>query len=146
MHPHIALNWIGIVAAVVAAFVFGWIWYGPLFGRTWGKIMGFNMDKKPDMKSMRKGMILQLVGCFLTAYVLAHSNQVWRPSVWGVGADQSDCVYGFFGGFFTWLGFYVPIQLGKVAWENRPWKLFFINASHDFINLQIISQILAYLR
>ena len=142
--PHLILNWPAIITAVVAAFVFGFLWYGPLFGKPWAKAMGLKMDKKPDANFMSKALGLQVIGLFLTTYVLAHSGQVWRPSVWGVGNDgASNACYGFMAGVFTWIGFYVPMQFGKVSWEGRPWKLFFINTAHDFLNLQIISQILA---
>ena len=133
-----------MAAALVAAFFFGFLWYGPLFGRTWAGLMGMSMeDCKPQPVEMGRSIALQVVGLFLTVYVLAHSVQVWRPSVWGAGQDGPSSHYGFFGGLFTWLGFYVPLQLGKVAWERRPWKLFFLNTSHDFLLLQIIAQILA---
>src|SRR5262249_30889084 len=101
MHPNIALNWLAIAVAVIAAFVFGFLWYGPLFGKTWAKLMGFDMSKKPDSKMMMRYMAFQLLATFLTTYVLAHSGQIWRPSVWGVGQDASNCTYGFFNGFFT---------------------------------------------
>ena len=142
--PHIVLNWMAIAASVVAAFVFGGIWYGPLFGMTWARLMGFT--EKPDKSKMKRGMGLQLLGTFLVTYCLAHSEQVWRGSVWGVGPDGPDAMYGFMAGFFTWLGFYVPLQLNKVGWELKPWKIFFINVGHDFINLQIIAMILAFWR
>ena len=145
-HPNIVLNWPAILSAVVAAFVLGGIWYGPLFGKMWAGLMGFKMDQKPEPKVLRKAMIIQFVGTFLAAYVLAHSGAVWRGSVWGVGSDGPDAMYGFFAGFFTWLGFYVPLQLNKVAWEMKPWKLFFINSGHDFVSLQIMAQILAHWR
>lgn len=143
-HPNLIINYGAIVAAVVAAFFFGYLWYGPLFGKTWGKAMGMNMSKKPDSKVMFKAMGLQVIGLFLIAYVVAHAGQVWRPSVWGVGPDEgSNFMWGFMNAFFTWLGFFIPQQLGKVAWEMRPWKVFFINTAHDFFNLLIISVILA---
>lgn len=145
--PNLILNWPAIVAAIAANFFFGFLWYGPLFGKAWAKRMGMNFDQKPDPKVMRRAFTLQLVGIFLTTYVLAHSGQIWRASVWGLGADDGpDYLYGFFCGFFTWIGFYVPLQLGKVSWESRPWSLFFINAGHDFISLQIACQILAHWR
>jgi hypothetical protein len=144
--PHIVINWIGILVAVIAAFVFGGIWYGPLLGKTWAKEMGFDMSKKPDPKVMKRAFILQFIGIFLTAYVLAHSIQVWQPSAWGVNAaNMPRFLQGFMGGVFTWLGFYIPMQLGKVSWEMKSWKLFAINTGHDFINLQIIAQILSHL-
>lgn len=143
MHPNLALNYPAMAVAFVAAFVFGGLWYGPIAGKPWGKAMGMDMSKKPSSKVMKRAFAIQIVGTCLVVYVLAHCNQVWRPSVWGVGQDQPGYIYGFFGAFFTWLGFYVPIQMNKVAWEMRPWKVFFINTAHDFLNLQIISQILA---
>lgn len=143
-HPHIVLNWFGILAATAAAFVFGFLWYGPIFGKKWASLMGINCDQRPEFKVMAKSMVLQLVGLVLMSYVLTHSGQVWRPSVWGLGEDGSSNLYGFFNAFFTWLGFFIPMQLGKVAWEMRPWKLFILNSGHDFLNLLIISMILAY--
>lgn len=144
MQPLITINWVAIVVAFIAAFVFGGIWYGPLFGKIWGRAIGMDCESKPDPKVMRRAFLLQIIGLFLTAYVLTHSIQVWRPSAWGLGGDMSDTTYGFLGGFFTWIGFYVPLQLNKVGWEGRPWKVFFINAGHDFINLQILCQILSH--
>ena len=103
-------------------------------------------DCKPDPKVMLRGMGLTLLGTLLTAYVLAHSAEVWRPSVWGVGTDSPSYVYGFFSGFFTWIGFFVPMLLGAVAWEGRSWSLYGLNASYHFVNLQIIAMILAHWR
>lgn len=34
------VNWLAIVAAAVAAFVVGFLWYGPLFGKRWADAMG----------------------------------------------------------------------------------------------------------
>lgn len=146
-HPSLIINYYAILAAMAAAFVFGFLWYGPLLGKVWAKEMGLPADFKPDQKKMMIAMVLQVVGLFLTSYVLAHSGQVWRPSVWGVGADEgSNYMWGIMSAFFTWLGFYVPMQFGKVAWEGRSWKLFGLNTTHDFLNLSIMSLILAYWR
>ncbi len=147
MQPVIHLNYLAIAAAVVANFFFGWAWYSPLlFAKAWAKEMGMNMDQKPDSKVMMRGMLLMIIGTFLMVFVLAHSVQVWRPSVWNAGTDQSNAVYGFMSGFFTWIGFFVPQLLGAVAWENRSWKLFGINAAYQFLSLQIAGMILAFWR
>jgi hypothetical protein len=142
--PHIVLNWFAIIAAIVAAFIFGFLWYGPFMGKTWAKLMGFSPEQcKPDPAKMIKMLALQLIGTFLTTYVLAHSTQVWRPTVWGVGADAPNWMYGSMSAVFTWIGFYVPLQMNKCTWEGKPWKLFALNSAHDIINLMIIAQILA---
>ncbi len=144
--PNIVINWSAIAVACLAAFIFGGIWYTPLFGATWAKLMGMDMTKKPEKGVMVRAFTLQIIGIFLTTYVMAHTVQVWQPSVWNAGPDMPKSMNGFYGGLFTWVGFYVPMQFGKVGWEGKPWKLFFINAGHDFINLQIIAQILAHWR
>lgn len=145
--PNLIINYGAILVATFAGFVFGGVWYGPLFGKKWAGLMGMDFSKKPPAGVMKKALMLQAVGLFLTAYVLAHSIQVWMPSVWGHESGTGPFyIYGFFGAFFTWLGFYVPMQLGKISWEMRPNKLFLINASHDFVNLLIMSMILAYWR
>jgi hypothetical protein len=144
--PTLVLNSWAILTAAVAAFVFGGLWYGPILGKRWAGYMGMDMSQKPAPGVMKRAFALQAIGLLLTAYVMAHFNQAWRPSVWGAGTDSGAVIYGFFGGFFAWVGFYIPMQLSKVSWEMRSWGLFFINAGHDFVILQIISQITAHWR
>ncbi len=145
MQPNIILNWPAIFVAVIVAFAFGGFWYSPYgFAKAWAKGMGMSMDKKPKKGEMNRAFLLQFIGLLLTAYILTHTLQVWRPSAWGVGQDQPDWTYGFFNGLFIWIGFYIPNQLSKVSWEMRPWKVAIINMGHDFFILQIMSQILAH--
>ena len=146
MHPQIHVNWMAVVVAVVASFFFGWLWYGPLFGRKWAALMKFPPDMKPEAKVMVHDMALMVIGTFLTSYTLVFLSDSWRPSVWGGGEDAPGYVYGFLAGLWTWLGFYVPMQLSAVAWEGKGWGLFGINAAYCFLNLQLIAMILAYMR
>lgn len=146
MHPEMHINYLAVLVSVVALFFLGFLWYGPLFGKAWARLMGFPPDFKPAGAQIAKSMGLTILGSFLTAYVLAHSVLVWRPSTWKVGADEASWSYGFFGGLFTWLGFYVPVLLSGVAWENKSWKLFAINAAYYFVGLQVVGAILAHWR
>jgi hypothetical protein len=143
----IQVNWLAILVSVILMFFFGGLWYGPLFGRAWGTAMGIDMSKKPCAKDMIRPMALQIIGCVLVAYVITFGLNVWRPSSWNIDQVEAPAyVYGLSTAFWTWLGFYVPLQLSKVGWEMRPWKVFFINAGHDFGNLLIVSMIIAYWR
>ena len=147
MQPALHFNIYAMIVAVLANMFIGFLWFGPVFGRPWAKEMGYNIDEmKPDSAQMTKSMILMIVGTILSVFVLAHIVEVWRPSVWGQGADQAAWTYGFFGGFFTWIGFHVPMLLGQIAWESRSWKLFIINAGYHFVSLQAIGMILSYWR
>ncbi len=133
MHPEIHLNWIAIIVSVVASFVVGGLWYGPLFGSAWKKEMGVPPDAKPAPGEMGRSLGINIIGTFLTAYVLAHEVSVWRPSAWNAG-------------FFTWLGFAVPVLLNGVSFEKKSWKLFSINAAFLFVSFQIIAMILSFWR
>jgi len=146
MQPDIHLNFLAILAGVVASIVIGFLWYGPLCGKAWMKEMNVPPDHKPEPGVMRKSMIIMVVGSILTTYVLAWTVQGWRPSVWHAGQDGPSLTYGFFAAFFTWLGFYLPQHLGQVAWERKSWKLFSINAAHSFVSLQVVAMILAVWR
>src|SRR5262245_15392969 len=98
MPPTIAVNLLAVVVAIVVSFAVGGMWYGPLFGKTWANAMG--MAAQPSGAEIARGSLLNIIGLFLMAYVLAHEVAIWRPSTWGVGADQSPAIYGFYAGFF----------------------------------------------
>jgi hypothetical protein len=146
VQPNIELNYLAILAAVVANMVVGFLWYGPVFGKAWMSEMKLDPSMKPEPKVFARAMVLMVIGTFLTVYVLAHDIAVWMPSSWGLGPDSSAATYGFFAGFFIWLGYYVPVMLGRVGWENASWKLFFINTAYHFVALQIVGTILAHWR
>ena len=144
--PNIHINFLAVIIAVVANFIFGFLWYTPIFGKVWAKEMGFNMDQKPPASAMVKGMIFMVIGNFLMAFVFAHNMAVWNPVTWGQPAsDMSPASNAMMAAVFTWLGFYFPGDLGTVAWEMRSWKLFFINTGYHFFSLLIAALILSFM-
>ncbi|PJZ26774.1 hypothetical protein CH352_03855 [Leptospira hartskeerlii] len=142
MLPVIPLNYLAILVGVLANVVIGFLWFGPIFGKVWAKEMGYE-NMEPDNKAMIKSMVIMIIGSFLTAYVLAHSLFVWKPSSWNLPGDGPAWMYGAYAAFYTWLGFYIPMLLGSVAWESKSWKLFFINAGYNLVSLAAIGLILA---
>jgi len=144
MNPTIDIHWLAVIVATVASFIFGFLWWGPIFGRTWARALGLPMDG--DFSGMVKPMLLNLTGNFLTSYVLVFSTNVWRASAWGLSPDLASGSIGFFSGLFTWMGFYIPLLLNQVAWEKRPWNVFLINAGGHLLSLQLIAQIVAHWR
>ena len=145
MHPEIHPHWPAVLACVLASFLLGGIWFGPLFGKVLMRSMSLG-DWKPSKGDMIQAFSLNIVGTFLMAFVLAHDVAVWRPSTWGMGTDQAPQVYGFFAGFFIWLGYAVPMLLNAVAFERRSWAYFGIKAGYHFLSLQAMGMILAFWR
>ncbi len=146
--PNIQLNFLAIAIAVVANFILGFIWYTPLFGKAWGKEMGFDTSNPPPKGALAKGMIFMVIGNFLMAWVFAHNIAVWNPTTWGLEPNEMSMNVGFsatMAAIFTWLGFYFPGDLGSVAWENKSWKLFFINTGYHLVSLFVVAMILSFM-
>lgn len=143
--PQFPISVYAILTALVAAFFFGFLWFGPLFGKVWGREMGFPSNFKPDSTTMFKAMGLNILGNFLVCYGLAHAVGVWRPSAWGIAnLDQPPMSYAIFAATMTWLCFYIPLGLNTIAWERRSWKLFAINQIHHYLMLLMMCLILVY--
>lgn len=146
--PEIHINMTAIILAVVANFILGFLWYTPLFGKIWAKEMGFNLEsgEKPAASVMIKNMAIMIVGNFLTAWVFAHNIAVWNPITWGLPASEmSPAATVMSASIFTWLGFYLPLDLNTVTWEMKSWKLFFINTSYHFLTLLIAAILITHL-
>lgn len=137
------INMVAILVAVVANFILGFIWYTPLFGKAWAKEMGFDTTIKPAGGEIAKGMIFMVIGNFFLAYVFAHNMAAWS---YVPGTDQMPPFANIMSAtVFTWLGFYLPVDLGTVAWEKKSWKLFAINTSYHFMMLLVAAVILTYM-
>ena len=131
------INYLAVLVAAVASMALGFLWYGPLFGKTWAQLMGF--DKKKMAEAKKKGMpkqtwVLMVAGTLVTSYVLGHFVD-YLDATNVAGALQA--------GFWLWLGFIVPVQLGMVLWEGKPWKLYVINVAYYLVNLSVMASILA---
>jgi hypothetical protein len=136
----LGINYMAILVATIASFFIGFLWYTPLFGKAWAKEMGFSMDRKPLASELVKGLSLNLIGCFLLSYVFAHNNAAWSfvpgMDVMPIGGSIANAA------IFTWLGFFIPQDLNKVAWEGKSWKLFFIDAGYHLVLLFVAATIL----
>jgi hypothetical protein len=53
---------------------------------------------------------------------------------------------GLSAGFWNWLGFVAPVTLGKVLWEGKPWKLWFLDSGNYLLTLLGMGVILSLLR
>lgn len=146
MLPDLHINYLAIITCVVVSMPLGFAWFGPLFGLSWAKEMGLDAKPEPAPKEMIKSLSLYALGSLLMAFVLAHSIEIWRPSTWHAGSDSAHWVYGVNAAFWNWLGFFLPLQMGRVAWEFRRWKLVLINSSFDITRLMLFGLILAYWR
>jgi hypothetical protein len=137
------INFAAVITAVIANFFLGFLWYTVLFGKAWAIEMGFDMSVKPPSSVMIKGMSFMLIGNFFLAWVFAHNIAAWgfvpESKVMTPVVQIANAT------IFTWLGFYLPGDLSRVAWEKHSWKLFAINTIYHFLMLLIAASILTYM-
>ena len=127
------MNWVAIIIAAVAQFVIGWIWYGPLFGKTWMSMMGMSQQSM-SREGMGKTMILTFVGSLVTAAVLS-------MLVGSMGAKTLNA--GIAAGFWAWLGFVATVTLGGVLFAKMSWNLYILNNAYYLVSLAVMGAILA---
>lgn len=62
------LNWLAVLAATVAGFALGGVWYGPLFGKAWMAAIG---KTEKDIQPSVTPFIVSFVTALITSVVLA---------------------------------------------------------------------------
>lgn len=139
----IKISMTAVLVTVAANFVLGFLWYTPLFGKAWAKENGFVIDRKPTPGELAKGMIIMIIGNFFMAYVFAHNMAAWSfvPGMQENPASSSIAQAA----IFTWLGFYLPIDLNTIAWEKKSLKLLAINTTYHLLTLVVAAIILTYM-
>lgn len=109
------LDYAAIIVATIAQFIFGWIWYMPIFGKLWGKIHDFDQvppeKQKEMMKDMWKPLVWQFIFTLVTTVVFAkllnHVSGDWSIYCWA---------------FMFWLGFILPTQVAAVLFGGTKPK------------------------
>ena len=133
---YVTVNFLAILIATVVAMVLGMAWYSPfLFGNAWMRLSGIDPKKidKSQMKGMWKTMIVAFLSNLIMVFVLSTFINLSQTTT---ATDAAQL------GFWIWLGFMMPLQLGSVLWEKKPFKLFLINTSHYLVTLIVMSLIL----
>ena len=136
----ISVNYLAVVLAAVANMALGFLWYGPLFGKSWQRMMGFTAE---SMKTMAMtpfaAMVGGFVGALVMAFVLAHVI-VLGNAFYGTGGVSSALM----GGFWSWFGFLVPVTAGSFLWEGKSAKLWVLNAGYWLVAILLMSAILGW--
>ena len=128
------VNWLAVLACAIVSMIVGSLWYGPLFGKTWSKMIGFTKeDMEKGKKEMPKTYGLMFAGSILTSFVLAVTISM---------APVVGLMTGVTAAFWLWLGFVVPVKMGDVLFEKKKWDLFYIEIGYYAAFLIIAGAIL----
>lgn len=129
------LNSSGIVAAAVAGFAFGALWYG-IFGKPWMAAAGLSeADVKGAGKTPLQKSLPFLFAAFaniLMAFILAGL----------MGHFAVDVRHGLITAGFVWAGFVMPTVLVNYGFQMRPFRLTLIDAGHWLGVLMVMGLVL----
>ncbi|UXI69138.1 DUF1761 domain-containing protein [Tahibacter amnicola] len=128
------VNYWAVLAAAVAGFVLGGIWYSPaLFGRAWQREVGLT-DEELQRGNMARIFGLSFVLSILAAWVFALFLGPRPPMALGLGA-------GFAAGL-CWVASSFGINY---LFARRSLKLFLIDGGYHTLQFTVIGVILAAL-
>ena len=129
--------WLGIVAAAVAGFAIGGVWYGPLFGKAWMAARGID----PDCDKQEVNMPLLFGSAFLLnlwmSFMLTH--------LFGTYDAEVDPHHKLMIAALAALGFVIPAMGVNYLFSRLTMKLFAIDAGYWLVNFLAMGLILGLL-
>jgi uncharacterized protein DUF1761 len=133
--PSVHINWLALVVAALINMVIGSLWYSKAgFGKPWAKVTGRHPG---EMGGGNWAYAITTVGSLLQAWILLHFVRYAGALSFPRGAEI---------GFFLWLGFVAITSLVHHTFEDRPWRLWQINAGYFLVVLLINGGLLAVWR
>ncbi|MBI1833434.1 MAG: DUF1761 domain-containing protein [Candidatus Andersenbacteria bacterium] len=140
MPMEVPVNYLAVITSAVVNMVIGTLWYGPLFGKKWIALMKFTPEQMAEGKAKGMGKLYAMAALtsFLMAYVLSHSLTFASAYTETTGVTA-----GLMVGFWSWLGFAVPITISSVLWEGKSWTLWILNIGYYLVTLLAVGVILA---
>lgn len=149
-----SLNWLAIGLSFLAMLVLGALWYSPAtpMGRAWMRNLGLDPTETdaPDGPQLGKSILLMALGSFLMMLVFAYNTHVFEDAFRNT-ATGGDASYSLglaattTGAVFAWLGFVVPMNLNAVGFENKPWRIFWVDTGFYLTGLLVAAVLLALL-
>jgi hypothetical protein len=129
--------WIGIVAAAVAGFAIGGVWYGPLFGKAWMAARGISPESAKD------GANMPLI--FGTTFLLNLWMAFMLTHLFGTYDAEVDPHHKLVIAAIAVLGFVIPAMGVNYLFSRVTLKLFLIDAGYWLVNFLAMGLILGLL-
>jgi hypothetical protein len=126
-----------ILASGLLAVLLAMIWYHPrVFGTAWAQMSGITPEMQERGKRRMPIMgFFAFLAALLVAYVMTYVSAAWGFYDWKGGLQL---------GFWIWIGFVAPTSLGSVLWEQKPFRLYLINALYWLVALLLMAQCIVF--
>lgn len=126
---------LGIFLALLATYVIGFMWHGPLFGKQWMKLNKMTPPKKKDMKfsMMIPGLTANFFLVVIESMVLGRALQILAL------ASVLDALII---ATIIWLPFTALVICNIYMWMGKPLKLVCFDAAHALVSVWAVAAIL----
>ena len=125
---------VSVLAATIAGFMAGGLWYGPLFGKMWQAEMRFDDVCKPSGGMARVfaiTLVCEGVSAFFLGHLLGHVAHSLRTAM------MISCGMA--------LGFVIPAMVINASYAQKSLKLILIDAGHWLVVFAIMGAVLVAL-
>ncbi len=126
-----------ILLSGFASVIIGWVWYHPnTFGTAWMQMTHVTPEMaERGRRYMWPTTLVAFLASMLLAYVMSYVGVALHIGDW-IGSVEL--------GLVSWSGFALPVILGSLIWEQKPFKLFLINALYWLLTFIVIALVLLY--
>ena len=133
----IKINYLAVLAAAVATFVVGGLWYSPLlFGNTYLALRGLDPAAASQTAMSVGEVVAEFARWLLVAFVLAR-----LMALLGIASLSSTLTFG----LWMWLAIYTALA-GSVLHESTPWRLYAIHVGDGLVKIVLITTIIGLWR
>ena len=129
------INYLAILVGVVANTIFGFLWYGPIFGKMWMKLNNFTEE---EMKGINPGPLYakSFLATVVTYVVLAMLINA-MASMGAMGMME-----GAKAGFMVWLGFVTTVQFTVYLFSKKSIQSYYLDTAYQLVTFLAAGAIL----
>ncbi len=135
-----------LLALIAAAtnFILGFIWHGPLFGKTWAHALGMSQNNEMMSADAKRGMYIRMAINLVAGYVMAFVAYLFLFNFRAGSFGDAFMILG-----VIFVGFILPQLTVTNLWNGRPakdaLKLFGISIGYQLVNFIIWALLFVWL-
>ncbi len=129
------VNHLAVLVSAISQWLLGALWFNVVYAKRWKALVGIAENEKPKLFVL--GMITSFIGNVVLSFVLVHLVGWLFAETFAGGVAV---------GFLAWVGLMGPPLITQHIFENRPFKLFAINAGYWLLAMGLGGGILAVWR
>ena len=134
------VHFLAVIVAAVAAFIIGFLFHGPLFGKLWMKLADVHPTGNEKMSDMYGQLVMNLIVNIVSAYTLALVYAYVSTSTYSSGPGLWT---GIMCGVLVALGFQASITSIEVIWMKQSVKLWLFECVSALVVFMTMGAIIA---